>query len=262
MNDWGERRPTAEVVDAAAGPARTTGVRPVSRPPLHAVVTERLRGMIVEGQLRPGERINELDLADRLEVSRTPLREALKILRAEGLIVQYPNRSAFVSRITQEETAELFEALAGVERLGGELAARRVGRDEMDDFRALHEEMFALRADKDRASYFELNDRIHRGFVELSGNARLVDFHAGLMAGATRIRFAAIQYIERWDASVAEHREILAALEARSPERTGKLIEQHVLETGKLACAILDRLETDHEPRRRGFDPFGAIRRK
>lgn len=246
-----DRKQKGAFDDAAASPARSAGtlMRPVLQPPLDAIVSNRLRDMIVELQLQPGERIKEHDLAEKLAVSRTPLRAALKILEAEGLVVLHPNRSSFISYITQEGTAELFEALAGIERIAGELTARNIGHADLLGLRALHEEMFALHRAGECAAYFELNDLIHRRFVELSSNARLINFHRQLMAGATRIRFAAIQYGGRWDESVAEHKGILAAIAAHDSSEAGALIERHVLETGALACRILDRLnKTDTTP--------------
>ncbi len=242
MSDW--KSETASKASIPANRPFAGGVQPVFRPPLHTEVTDRLRRMIVRLELQPGERINELDLATLLHVSRTPLREALKLLQSEGLITQQPNRSAIVSPITQAETAELFEALAGIERLGGELTTRRIDADGLAYLRHLHDEMFSLHAAGDQEAYFELNDRIHRAFVELSANTRLINIHAQLIAGATRIRYAALQEDGRWEESVAEHKDILLAVAEGDDRQVGELIAQHVLQTGARVCEVLEPLSS------------------
>jgi len=211
----------------------------VSREPLGAAVTTQLRSMIIHGRLKPGQKINESDLAGSLQVSRTPLREALKTLQEEGLILMELHRRTYVTEITVEQTAEVFEALAALERLCCEISARRMTEAQRSELRALHERMYAFHRERDRARYFELNDQIHRAIVEGSANRRLIDFHAKLISSATRARFAAIHSAGRWDASVAEHQAILAAIEARSADRAGRLLESHVHETGQLICAVL-----------------------
>ena len=217
----------------------------VLRKPLHAAVTARLRAMIMDGRLKPGERINENALAHSMDVSRTPLREALKTLQGEGLILTELHRGTYVSEITVEETAELFEALAGIERICGELAVRRLGAVELRKLQALHDEMYAFHAEKDRERYFELNDRIHRAIVKLSGNTRLITFHAKLIVGATRARFAALHHAARWDESVDEHKGIMTAIEDRDAGEAGRLIHQHVHQTGALVCTMLDKRTPD-----------------
>ena len=219
---------------------------PVSQMPLHATVARQLREIIIQGRLKPGERIYEKELADYLAVSRTPLREALRILEGEGLIEHQPNRGARVSHITTDQLIELFEALAGIERICAELTAKRILDREIQELRALHEEMYAFHTGRDRDGYFELNDRIHRAIVELSENSKLVTFHDKLIGGAKRARYMAIQYPERWDESVEEHRQILAAIEARDAQRVGPLVERHVRATGITVCRIIG----DEERRR------------
>lgn len=226
-------------------------VRRVVWVPMHVEVAHHVRELIVEGKMRQGERINENDLAEFLGVSRTPLRDALKILQGEGLIVIEPHRGTFVSLVTAKHTAKLFEALAGIERIGGETATLVATGAQIAALADLHRRMFAFHRDGERSNYFELNDQVHRAFVSLSGNEILVDIHAKLLVGARRIRFAAIRAQDRWDESVAEYKAILTAMQAREAERTGKLIEQHVHRTSEVVCASLKEFETELPPSRR-----------
>lgn len=231
--------------DSAAAEPVAADVRQVIWAPMHVKVAYHVRELIVEGKMRQGERINESDLAEFLGVSRTPLRDALKILQGEGLIVIEPHKGTFVSFVTAKHTAKLFEALAGIERIGGEIATLVATDAQIEALADLHRKMFAFHRDGNRSNYFELNDQIHRAFVSLSGNDILVDIHAKLLVGAKRIRFAAIRAQDRWDESVTEYKAILAAMQARKAERAGKLIEQHVRRTSEVVCASLKELETE-----------------
>lgn len=190
--------------------------------------------MIVEGELPPGERVNEGALSEQFGISRTPLREALKVLASEGLVELRPNRGTRVSAITPEEVGELFEAVGGIERLAGELAAVRMTDRGMERLRALHERMERHYEAGERHEYFRLNQQIHNTIVSLAGNSVLEATHASLMVRVRRARYMAIQSPERWHESVQEHRAILHALEARDPAAAGELILNHVHRTGEV----------------------------
>lgn len=247
MNDF--RRPLVadeSPLDPLAelfGDPLATRVPGIARSPMHVEVTNRVRNLIVEGHLRPGERINENDLAEFLQVSRTPLREALKELQSEGLVLHEPNKGSRVSYITPGHTAELFESLACLEGFCGEIATHKINELQLRRLAELHDEMYAFRRQGARSEYFELNERIHRAFIALAANALLMTIHAKLMVGAKRIRFSAIRYVDRWDDSVAEHQEILAAMRARDGQAVRGKIEAHVRATGTCVCQHLKELE-------------------
>lgn len=188
--------------------------------------------MIVEGELPPGGRVNEGTLSEQFGISRTPLREALKVLASEGLVELRPNRGTRVSAITPEEVGELFEVVSGIERLAGELAAVRMTERDIERLRALHERMERHYEAGERHDYFHLNQQIHNTIVSLAGNSVLEATHASLMVRVRRARYMAIQSPERWHESVQEHRAIMKALEARDAEATGNLLLHHVRGTG------------------------------
>lgn len=258
MTDRAEAGTTAEPKDAppkrprgrprlAAGggaPALRGGAAPVDRAALHARAAERLRAMIVRGDLAPGEAIGEAELCAALGMSRTPLREALKLLAAEGLVDLRANRSARVAPLRAEETEELFEAVAGIERIAAELAARRADAGRLRRLRALQDRIERHHGRGELADYFALNQCIHQEIVAAAGNAALAAAHGSLLARAERARlFAIAASSARWAESVDEHREILAALEARDAERAGRALERHVLRTGEVVRAALRRGE-------------------
>ena len=113
----------------------------IARLTLPEAAAERLRALIIEGELAPGARLNERELSERLGVSRTPLREAFRMLAADGLLVQLPNRGAQVVALSPDDVRHAFEVMASLEGLSGELAAARLTDRDLTDLRALQAEM-------------------------------------------------------------------------------------------------------------------------
>jgi len=117
----------------------------VERQRLHDTVVDHLRKFVIEGLLAPGVKLNERTLCETLGISRTPLREALKVLAAEGLIDILPNRGASVSQMSEAEIRETFELMSGLEAFAGELACERMTSAELSEIKALHYAMLACR---------------------------------------------------------------------------------------------------------------------
>jgi DNA-binding GntR family transcriptional regulator len=195
--------------------------------------------MIVRGDLRPGGNIGETELSDSLGISRTPLREALKLLSTEGLVELQANRGAFVVPVRSEDIADIFDVAATLERRAAELAAARIDAAGIAELRTLQRRMEADHAARRREPYFEINQAIHRRIVALSGNALLQSTHEAIFARVQRIRFLMLGSQARWDQSIQQHREILEAIEARDSERAGAALAAHVRETGARATAHL-----------------------
>jgi DNA-binding GntR family transcriptional regulator len=199
--------------------------------PLAQQVAARIRDMIIQDQLTPGEWIREQALADKLNVSRTPLREALKMLELEGLIRLLPNRGAVVTELTVEEVKEKLEVLAVLEALAGRLACQNATEAELAEIRALHYEMLAWFSRQNRLEYFKLNQRIHLAIVAASGNRTLVATHARINAQLYRVRFQSNLQNQLWGTAVDEHEEMLAALEARDSEAMAMCMLNHLGQT-------------------------------
>ena len=199
--------------------------------PLAQQVAARIRDMIIQDQLTPGEWIREQALADKLSVSRTPLREALKMLELEGLIRLLPNRGAVLTELTVEEVKEKLEVLAALEALAGKLACRKATDAELAEIRALHYEMLAWFSRQNRLEYFKLNQRIHLAIVAASSNQSLVETHARINAQLYRVRFQSNLQNELWGTAVDEHEEMLAALEERNSEAMAMCMLSHLGQT-------------------------------
>ena len=211
----------------------------VPRAGLHDQAASRLRTLIVRGDLRPGEPITEAEMSDALGVSRTPLREALKLLAAEGLIELRMNRSAIVAPLRREELDELFEAVSGIERCAAELAAERMDARDLRKLEALQERMERYHDRGELRDYFEVNQQIHSLIVAGARNGVLKATHDALLARVERARFFALSAHGRWAESVREHRDLLHALKTRDAERAGKLLWQHVRRTGEVVAEIV-----------------------
>ena len=213
---------------------------PIRRRPLHDEATERIRDLIVEGRLAAGEWINEAELCQQLQISRTPLREAIKVLATEGLVELVPRRGARVAQLSLRELTDLFEALAGVEGLAAELAAERISATDLEKLHELQASIEQSHKARNRLAYFHENHELHVAIVRCSGNSAIVDIHARLIARVRRARYQAILSEARWSASVEEHAQILAALARRDARRGGELMRQHVAHTSHVVRASMD----------------------
>ncbi|GAC1412038.1 MAG: GntR family transcriptional regulator [Burkholderiaceae bacterium] len=200
----------------------------VDRQGLSAVVTVRLRDMVVEGVLPPGMRLNERVLCVQLGVSRTPLRDAFKTLAAEGLIDLLPNRGALVTRMSIDETRQTFEVMAALEALSGQLACEHITDAEVSEVRALHFEMLAAHARRDLPAYYRINHRIHDAINTSARNRVLTATYLQINARIQSLRFRSNFNHEKWDAAVQEHAAMLAALEQRDGAALGRILQQHL----------------------------------
>jgi DNA-binding GntR family transcriptional regulator len=212
---------------------------PITRRPLHEDAVEQLRALIVHGELEPGSRLNERVLCEQLAISRTPLREALKLLATEGLVELLPNRGAIVARLDPARISQILVVVGALEALAGELACAQASDVAIAEVRALHFEMLATHARGDLAGYFRYNQLIHLKLVEASGNPVLAHTYRQLNASVRRARYMANLSKERWDAAVREHEAILQALSARDAPRLKALLADHLAH--KLS-AVMDAL--------------------
>ena len=160
---------------------------PIIRRPLHEEATDRLRDLIVQGRLAAGIRLNERLLTTQLGLSRTPLREAFKVLATEGLVELLPNRGAIVSQMDPVRLGESLAVMGALEALAGELACRNATDAQINEIRALHYEMLAYHARDDLGGYFKFNQAIHLKLVKYSGNAMLYNIYRQLDRKSTRL---------------------------------------------------------------------------
>ena len=200
----------------------------ISRLALHDQVAARLRTMLIEGHIAPGAKLNERELCEQLRVSRTPLREAIKLLAAEGLVDLLPNRGAVAVKLTEADVANTFELLSMLEAMSGELAAQRITDEELAELRALNYEMMACFARRDLSGYYRINARIHSAINDAAKNPVLTSTYRSINARVQSLRFRTNQDEGKWGAAVAEHGRMIDALAARDPAAMRQVLIEHL----------------------------------
>lgn len=216
--------------------------RTIQRKTLHTEIVDHLRDMIVSGELGPGQKLPEKDLCARFDISRTPLREALKALAAEGMIELLPQRGARVVTITDEELQELFPIIASIEALAGELACDLITDTQLAAITAMHQEMIVAYRELRRLDYSRLNRAIHFAIFEAAGNASLLTLYRHLELRIRNIRHTVQQLPGDWKEAVGDHEKILKALTARDRKQLGKVMRQHILNTARTVRHSIDEL--------------------
>ena len=202
----------------------------ISIPPqvLHQEVATRLRQRIVEGLIAPGAKLNERELSQLLQVSRTPLREAIKMLAAEGLVELLPNRGAVVASMSEQDVADTFEVIAGLEGQSGEFAAQRITEPELAEIRALHYELLAAFTRRNLSTYYRLNAQIHTLINAAARNPVLTQTWRNVNARLQALRFRSNFDGAKWQRAVLEHERMVELLAARDAEGLRRLLVQHV----------------------------------
>lgn len=200
----------------------------IPREVLHQQVAVRLRQRIVEGQVAAGAKLNERALCEQLQVSRTPLREAIKMLAAEGLVVLLPNRGAVVARLGVQDVADTFEVIAGLEGQSGELAAQRITEAELAELRALHLEMLAAHLRRDLPTYYRLNALIHNQINAAARNPVLTHTYRTINARLQALRFRSNFDDAKWARAVHEHEAMVDALMRRDAAALREVLVQHM----------------------------------
>ncbi len=228
-------------------PLSTPSAESIARPSLFEQLADRLRQMIIEQDLPPGSRIDEKRLCEIFEISRTPLREALKVLASEGLVELMPNRSARVSALHREGVAEMFDVISWLDREAGRLAARNITDDQLNELKKIHAKMLQMYKQRKKTEYFRLNGSLHRLIIEAAGNQVLRDMYANILVHVQRARYFSLELQNHWDRGVKEHEEILDALDQRDGQLASRLLYRHVRATGEKMISLFqprDELET------------------
>ena len=206
----------------------TADIISIPRAALHEQVAHRLRQMLVENRIAPGGKLNERELSEVLQVSRTPLREAIKMLAAEGLVELLPNRGAIAVELSETDVLNTFEVMAGLEAQSGELAAQRITDAEVIEIKAMHFEMLAAYTRRDLPAYYRLNSAIHSAINAAAKNPVLAATYRQLNARLQALRFRSNQDEEKWAAAVAEHARMIDALDARDAAAMRAVLLEHL----------------------------------
>ncbi|MBX3653941.1 MAG: GntR family transcriptional regulator [Ramlibacter sp.] len=206
----------------------TADIISIPRTALHEQVAHRLRQMLVESRIAPGAKLNERELSEVLSVSRTPLREAIKMLAAEGLVELLPNRGAIALQLTESDVLNTFEVMAGLEGQSGELAARRITDAELAEIKAMQFEMMAAWTRRDLSNYYRLNALIHSAINAAAKNPVLTATYKQVNARLQALRFRSNQDEDKWKRAVKEHEQMVEALAARDAAGMRNVLVAHL----------------------------------
>jgi DNA-binding GntR family transcriptional regulator len=220
-------------VAAPAADAAQTAVDRLRSQTLVSICQTEVERMILDGELEMGARVNELALAARLGISRGPVREACRALAQAGLLETRVNRGFFVRRLAHKQVIDLYDLRAGLMRLAGELAARRVTEAQLAQLQSLVEAMDEAHAAGDAARFRELNSAFHGALVEAADNGRLQQVYLGLAKELRLYRQRGLVSEGAMGASNREHRAIVSAIAARDVARAAAAMENHILQ-GKM----------------------------
>jgi DNA-binding GntR family transcriptional regulator len=207
---------------------KSAGLSQIQRKSLPNEVAECLRQLILDGHFQPGQRIQEKTLSEQLGVSRTPLREAFKVLATEGYLELLPHRGAVIASLDADDLDHMFTVLGALEGLAGELACSHISDEGLDEIRSLHESMFKCYIKRKRAEYFRINRLIHEKIIAAAANPVLSNIYANLSGRIRRARYTPNVSDTTWAQAAKDHEMILDALIARDANRLNAILRQHL----------------------------------
>lgn len=210
---------------------------------LHDQAAEMLRGLIFAGELAPGTFLDEAALCERLAVSRTPLREALKVLASEGLVELKPRRGCYVTEISRQDLDDIFPLMAILEGRCAADAVKAAKPADIEELREIHARLEAAAREGRISAFFEANQAFHRRIQELASNRWLLSVIQDLRKVLKLSRLHSLSLEGRLQQSLEEHRAIMAAFEAGEVAKTEKLMHDHLL-SGREALAKMDSKAT------------------
>lgn len=204
--------------------------RPIAPVALYQVVAERLRQAIYDHELEPGQWIDEQKLAQQYGISRTPLREALKVLHAEGLVTLHPRRGCFVTELSPQDLDEIFPVMALLEGRCAFEAVRKAASADLRRLEEIHARLEKYAAAGDIERYYEHNYAFHEAVQKLAGNPWLQRTVTELRKLLRLLRGRQLRAPGRLQASLEEHRRIMEAFRNQDPTRAEQLMHDHLMQ--------------------------------
>ncbi|MBW2338698.1 MAG: GntR family transcriptional regulator [Deltaproteobacteria bacterium] len=215
-------------------------MKAIQKKTLHQEIANNLREMIMSGELQEGDKIKENELCIVMEISKTPLREALRVLSAEGLIRLIPNRGSYVTTPTFEEIKEMFDVMSVLEGVCARTAAEKMSSGDFKKLEDIHHQLEKNFRLKDQKQYIHHNNLYHAFVQELAGNKTLNQIVNGLRQKILLYRFKSLNLSGRFKQSIQEHRDLLEAFRNRDAEKAELLMTSHM----KKQSEALEKLAT------------------
>jgi len=203
-------------------------MRLIKKKTLHEEIVNNLRDMIMTGELQEGDKIKENELCISMGISRTPLREALRVLSAENIIKLVPNKGSYVCKPTIKEIKEMFDVMSVLEGICARTAAEKMRDSDFARLEKLHEKLEENFQRRDQKNYIKINNLYHTFLQELAGNQTCNQIINGLRQKILLYRFKSLNLPGRFEKSIQEHRELLKTFQERDPEKTEILIKAHL----------------------------------
>ncbi|MGI6685137.1 MAG: GntR family transcriptional regulator [Bacillota bacterium] len=196
--------------------------------PLREIVFETIREAIISGHLRPGERLMEVQLAEEMGVSRTPVREAFRKLELEGFLIMIPRKGAYVAEISLKDIIDVFEVRAALDSLAAGLAAERITDEELEDLERSLLSVVESADQNDLHGIVDTDTAFHDIIYKASRNERLIQFINNLREQIQRFRTTSLAFPGRMQIAVDEHRKIVEAISERNVTLAQSLAQEHI----------------------------------
>lgn len=209
---------------------------------LREQIVSSLRESIIKGELTPGQKLTEPELAERLGISRTPIREAFRQLESEGFLTVMPRRGAVVSKITRKEIEDFYELKSLLEGYAARMGAEKITDKGIEKLRRINEQLSELAEKGDVEAFFHKNDEFHNTFISYCGNEKLLEFREHLVQRFMRFRLGALSVPGRLMDSVRQHRTIIRALERKDGRLAEAVVLEHALLSGE---ELAERVEQE-----------------
>jgi DNA-binding GntR family transcriptional regulator len=227
----------------------------IKKKTLHEQIVDHLRDMIMTGELKEGDRIKEDQLCASMGISKTPLREALRVLSAEKLITLVPNRGSYVCRPTLKEIKEMFDCMSVLEGVCARRAAEKMKDSDLKKLEQFHEELERHFQYRDQKNYIKVNNLYHTFLQRLVENQTCNEIINGLRQKILLYRFKSLNLPGRFEDSIQEHRELLQAFRERDLEKAETLMRAHL----KNQCDAVERLSKGSGQGQKDLGRDGAI---
>ena len=216
--------------------------------PLRDVVFNTLREAILKGELQPGERLMELQLASKLGVSRTPIREAIRMLEQEGLAVTMPRRGAEVAKMTLKDMEDVLEVRDALDELAAKIACSKMNSEQMRSLKAAKDEFAQATKDgTDVKVIAEADVKFHDVIYESTDNAKLVSLISNLREQLYRYRVEYLKNPENYSGLIKEHEAIVSALEAKDESGVTKAMHDHVANQEAAMKAVIEKQDEEYK---------------
>lgn len=196
--------------------------------PLRDVVFNTLRQAILRGELKPGERLMEIQLANKLGVSRTPIREAIRKLELEGLVLMIPRKGAEVAEITEKNMLDVLEVRRALEELAVKLACERITEEEIQELKDAADAFQKILSEKDITKIAEADEAFHDVIFKSTGNDRLIQLLNSLREQMYRYRLEYLKREEYHPQLLEEHQQIIERITSKDQSEAAELIDRHI----------------------------------